>query len=359
MGKIFKNLNDEEITPPSENGLWSIPSVNNILGNSIYTGVYIHNQQFKNPELKQPLVPNRGEVPMVYIEEHHPAIIDKEVWEKVQEKKLKKWKGRKSISIEFEKEEVKNEAFSDIFECGECGNTVGFMRYINKKRPQKKDKETGEITRFISTKKNSSTLVWRCNHGIRNMLQACDARQFNQEYLELNFHHLMIELLTSLEFKTSYEKLFNELELTNEDLEREQQLIKDMNHLYQLLYKAVDEELNKKGRDSRWIDKLTGNIIAIQEQIKAYNMKREKQTELKEEIEWLMSNYTARDFKDRSRKHDFQGFDQTRVGKKLLPAGTLDTGLKVEEASFDKELFERFIESGILYGDGKAEANNS
>ena len=49
---------------------------------------------------------------------------------------------------------------------------------------------------------------------------------------------------------------------------------------------------------------------------------------------------------------NFYGFDQTRYGKSLLPSNVLETGLKVEEASFNRELFEKLIESGVIYKDG-------
>ena len=41
-------------------------------------------------------------------------------------------------------------------------------------------------------------------------------------------------------------------------------------------------------------------------------------------------------------------FDQTRYGKSLHPSKALETGLKVEEASFNSELLESMIVSGII-----------
>jgi len=42
------------------------------------------------------------------------------------------------------------------------------------------------------------------------------------------------------------------------------------------------------------------------------------------------------------------GVAQTRYGKSLLPLKVLEMGLKVEEASFNSELLERMIASGII-----------
>jgi hypothetical protein len=42
------------------------------------------------------------------------------------------------------------------------------------------------------------------------------------------------------------------------------------------------------------------------------------------------------------------GVDQTRYGKSLHPVKALETGIKVEEASFNSELLESMIVSGII-----------
>lgn len=349
---IFKRLNDEGIVPPCGSGLWSNSSIQNILVNIVYKGDYIHNQKYKNPERKQPLVPNRGELPMIHIEDHHPAIIEKDMWDEVQQMRAERQKSMKRVHLGFEKEEVKNEAFTDIFKCGECGRTVGFGRYINRKRVQKLDDKTGEIERKKIKKKSSVTLFWRCGYGLQNMLQACDAKQFNQEYLEINFQHLLVEMISNPEFKAYYEKQIDELEISEEELSMEKQLIERMNELYQKLYEAVDEELNKKGRDSQRIDMLTSKIVAIQEQLKIYTEKREQQQFLQSEMEWFFNSYKLQDLLGKKRRMNFYGFDQTRYGKSLLPSKALETGLKVEEASFNRELFERLIESGVIYKDG-------
>ena len=349
---IYKSLNDEGIVPPSGSGLWSNSSIKNILDNVVYKGDYIHNQKYKNPDRKQPLVPNRGEIPMIHIEDHHPAIIEKDVWEEVQQMRADRLKSMKRVHLSFEKKEVKNEVFTDKFKCGECGSTVGFGRYMNKKRIQKRDDTTGEIERKRTKEKSSATLFWRCGYGLQNMLQVCDVKQFNQEYLEINFQHLLVEMASNPEFKTYYEREIDELEISEEELSMEKQLIDEMNALYQKLYEAVDEELNKRGRDSQRIDMLTSKIVAIQEHLNIYTEKRERQQHLKSEMEWFFNSYKLQDLLGKKRRMNFYGFDQTRYGKSLLPSNVLETGLKVEEASFNRELFERLIESGVIYKDG-------
>jgi hypothetical protein len=65
-----------------------------------------------------------------------------------------------------------------------------------------------------------------------------------------------------------------------------------------------------------------------------------------------MKNYSAGDFLTSS-PPDLQGLENTRLGKKFLTLEISETGLLIEEARFDKELFERLIESGRVYSNGR------
>jgi hypothetical protein len=84
-----------------------------------------------------------------------------------------------------------------------------------------------------------------------------------------------------------------------------------------------------------------------------YTEKREQQQLLQSEMEWFFNSYKLQDLLGRKRRTNFYGFDQIRYGKTLLPAKVLDTGLKAEEGSFNRKLFERLIESGVINKDGK------
>lgn len=65
-----------------------------------------------------------------------------------------------------------------------------------------------------------------------------------------------------------------------------------------------------------------------------------------------MKSYNAIDFMISS-PPDLQGIENTRLGKRILTFDIIDTGLTVEEVTFNKELFERLIELARVYGDGR------
>ena len=140
--EIARILNADRIVPASGSGIWNSSSINNILWNSIYNGDYVHNNKYKNPELKQPLVQNRGEIPMIFIENHHPAIIERKMWESVQNIKIERDRARKKTKQEFNEEDKRNESFTEKFICGECGKSFGFVRNLNVKRDRYRDKAT-------------------------------------------------------------------------------------------------------------------------------------------------------------------------------------------------------------------------
>ncbi|MEL7658411.1 MAG: recombinase family protein, partial [Bacillota bacterium] len=121
--EIARDLNKDKVIPASGSGLWGSSGINKILFNHIYNGDYVHNNMYRDPELKQSLVRNRGEVPMIHIENHHPAIIDRDMWESVQELRNHKQRTRKKIKQEFNNEDKRNESFDDKFTCGECGSS--------------------------------------------------------------------------------------------------------------------------------------------------------------------------------------------------------------------------------------------
>jgi ATP-dependent DNA helicase RecG len=289
---------------------------------------------------------------MIHIENHHPAIIERDVWESVQELRIHKQRIRKKIKQEFDDEDKRNESFDDKFTCGECGNSFGFARYSNVRRDRYWDKATGEWKQTRSTDATSTSLIWRCNRARDGLVRVCDSKQFTQEYIELNFQHLLIDMLTNNGFAEEYKRVYAELELTEDELKIEASLRKEMEEYYQMLYEAVDEELNARGRDSKRIDSLTESLVHYQVQLKQYEEKRDRQSTLKNEVEWFMKNYSANDFLINI-PPDLQGIENTRLGKRILTSDIIDTGLMVEEATFNRELFERLIEIGRVYSDGR------
>ena len=68
----------------TQGGEWSAGRVRNMLANEKYTGNALLWKKFRNNHIEKKKVPNRGELPMFYAEDTHPAIIDAETFVRVQ-----------------------------------------------------------------------------------------------------------------------------------------------------------------------------------------------------------------------------------------------------------------------------------
>lgn len=123
----FKNIThrlNEMGVKPKMKDIWQVTSVQRIIRNPIYFGRFILNQygsikvdgrkkQVRNPEEQ-----------WIIFEDHHPAIISKEVWEKANSKKYTDYKVRITPWNEFRY----------IAKCGKCGSNMVIMQSGKKRK---------------------------------------------------------------------------------------------------------------------------------------------------------------------------------------------------------------------------------
>ncbi|TCT15990.1 DNA invertase Pin-like site-specific DNA recombinase [Natranaerovirga pectinivora] len=81
--RIAKELEEERIQNWNGTTKWYVSSIRKMLTNEKYKGDAILQKTYTVDFLTKKRVENKGEVPMYYVEESHPAIIDKEMWETV------------------------------------------------------------------------------------------------------------------------------------------------------------------------------------------------------------------------------------------------------------------------------------
>ena len=73
-----------EHAPTRMGGDWYDKGVMEMLKNEKYTGAALLQKTYKLDHLSKKVVQNRGELPQYYVEGSHPAIIDRETYERVQ-----------------------------------------------------------------------------------------------------------------------------------------------------------------------------------------------------------------------------------------------------------------------------------
>ena len=115
-----------------------------MLSNEKYKGDALLQKTYTVDFLTKKRVENNGEVPQYYVEESHPAIIDKEMWEAVQlEMERRRAYAEKYGISKLDYATVRNPLSGRVI-CGHCGGVYG--RKI-----------------WNSTDERLRRIVWRCN----------------------------------------------------------------------------------------------------------------------------------------------------------------------------------------------------
>lgn len=114
---VAKHLTAEGIPTPAGKEVWQATTVESILSNEKYKGDALLQKRFTVDFLQKKTKMNEGEVPQYYVENSHPAIIDPELFEQVQEElSRRKQLGRKYRS---------GNLFSCRLICADCGEFFG------------------------------------------------------------------------------------------------------------------------------------------------------------------------------------------------------------------------------------------
>ena len=144
LNVIAQGLIDDGILTPRGKEKWTGGGVLSILKNEKYKGDALLQKTYIVDCISKKTKKNTGELPMYYVENSHPAIIEREIFDKVQEeiarrnsKKKTREKGTKSETGKYSGKY----ALSELVYCGECG------------KPYRR------ITWNIRGKKK---IVWRC-----------------------------------------------------------------------------------------------------------------------------------------------------------------------------------------------------
>ena len=141
---IRQELEAAGIPNPAGSEKWGIDQIRNILSNEKYCGDVLMQKTFIQDCISKKVVKNTGQLPMYLIQNNHPSIISREVYQAVQAEKARRSAtaspstktsstGRTCYASKF--------ALSERLVCGECGT----------------------LYRRCTWKRNGKTrIVWRC-----------------------------------------------------------------------------------------------------------------------------------------------------------------------------------------------------
>lgn len=142
--RIARELEEKGVPNWNGKAKWYESTIKSMLSNEKYKGDALLQKSYTVDFLSKKRVKNNGEVPQYFVEESHPAIIDKEMWEAVQ----LEMERRKAFADKYNISKIDYSTVDNPFAgrviCGCCGSTFG----------RKVWNSTDEFHRRI---------IWRCN----------------------------------------------------------------------------------------------------------------------------------------------------------------------------------------------------
>lgn len=142
---IADYLTSQGILTPTKKEIWTSCTVRSILSNEKYMGDALINKRYTVDFLSKKVKANNGERPKYYVENNHPAIIDRNTFNRVQEELARRSGKRKVKFVGTKTEQGKYSskyALTELLICGECGTP--YRRCI------------------WTTREKTKKVVWRC-----------------------------------------------------------------------------------------------------------------------------------------------------------------------------------------------------
>ncbi|MFH5881888.1 recombinase family protein [Liberiplasma polymorphum] len=146
-------------TPTGKTANWTKNTVNSILTNEKYKGDALLQRTYTENYLDHKIVKNNGQIPQYYVENNHPAIIDREMWDQVQIELER----REQIGAQYSSSDV----FASKLICEDCGGFYG----------KKKWHSNSKYSRFI----------YQCNNKFHKHKDKCLTPNLKEEDIKLKF----------------------------------------------------------------------------------------------------------------------------------------------------------------------------
>lgn len=270
LADIAKSLTAKGIKTPTGKSGWNGSTVRTILSNEKYKGDALLNKTYISDCISKKVKKNNGERPMYYVENNHPAIIDKDTFNRVQEELARRTSKRKVKQVGTKTEQGKYSskyALTEILICGECGTPYRrctwtasgekkiVWRCINRLDYGKKYchhsptieesvLQNAIVTAIMNNAQQSSDVLSILKEHIRIGIQA--------DEVEDNSLELLIEIA---KLDEKYNELFNKMTADTEDIESiENQLIEIINKKHSLkeqVEEIKNERIKRENAQSR------------------------------------------------------------------------------------------------------------
>lgn len=155
LGQIKRELDEDNVPTAQGVEFWSPAIIHNILTNEKYIGDALLQKTYVTDCISKKVKKNQGERAMYYVENNHPAIISREMFDQVRHEMTRRSSKRKVLQKSGKTELGKYSgkyALTELLVCGECGS------------PYK---------RVTWARNGKKRIVWRCVSRLEFGTQYC------------------------------------------------------------------------------------------------------------------------------------------------------------------------------------------
>ena len=249
--EIAKRLTEENVPTMGGGNRWFSERIKSILKNEKYKGDALLQKTYITDPISKRVKKNNGELPMYYVENSHPAIIERRIFDRVQEE-IARRAGKKRVKQTGTKTELGRYsgkyALTELLYCGECGTPY---RRCTWSRDGKKKIVWRCVSRLDYGKKYCKNSPSVEESRLHNAIAAAITKKANSE--EINIGGIMnhIESFGSQRDTdgiiqrqrriAEIEKVIDDLARLNSDEAQSGELDYKFSELYAELYSMKDE----------------------------------------------------------------------------------------------------------------------
>ena len=249
--EIAKRLTEENVPTMGGGNRWFSERIKSILKNEKYKGDALLQKTYITDPISKRVKKNNGELPMYYVENSHPAIIERRIFDRVQEE-IARRAGKKKVKQTGTKTELGRYsgkyALTELLYCGECGTPY---RRCTWSRNGKKKNVWRCVSRLDYGKKYCKNSPSVEESRLHNAIAAAITKKANSE--EINIGGIMnhIESFGSRRDTdgiiqrqrriSEIEKVIDDLARLNSDEAQSGELDYKFSELYAELYSVKDE----------------------------------------------------------------------------------------------------------------------
>ncbi len=245
---IAKMLTTEKIPTPGGKENWQATTVQSILRNEKFKGAALLQKSYTVNFLTKKKKLNEGEVPQYYVENSHPAIIEPETFELVQEEFKRRQKAGKYTSA--------INCFASRITCGDCGGFYGRKVWHSN-------------TKYAQT-------IWQCNNKFLRKAK-CTTPHLKEEVIKKAFLEAFNSLIDNKEeILSDYDELVKRIT----DSSKEEAEMETIEVDSQLLHTALEKLIAENARTQ--MDQIAYT--------KKYNILAEKHNTLQKRLQTVLSD---------------------------------------------------------------------